>query len=288
MSRPEICAEEIGAILSSGSINFRPGSTEIDPASRGVIAAIADVLRTCPGGEFEVAGHTDSQGRPEVNERLSTDRADAVREALEAQDLPLITFRARGYGARYPVADNESPDGRRANRRIELTLFKDAPEPDGPVARGDGAGAAGLLDPESCASEVTELLGDEQIAFASGASTISAESESVIGDLAETLKSCAPAAFEIGGHTDSIGRADLNQRISAERAEAVRAALEAAGVPDTVTLSSRGYGSENPVADNGTSEGRAANRRIELKLLAAAARENDTQDSEAGTGDGSE
>ena len=60
--RPEICADQIGAILDAGSIQFAAGSADIVPESRGVIAAIADVLRGCPGADFEIGGHTDSQG----------------------------------------------------------------------------------------------------------------------------------------------------------------------------------------------------------------------------------
>jgi OOP family OmpA-OmpF porin len=121
-SRPEICAEEIGAILEDGSIQFAAGSAEIDPESSGLIAAIADVLRGCPGAHFEIGGHTDSQGRDEVNQRLSEERAEAVRDAIEAEAPPLIMLTARGYGSERPVADNETDEGRAANRRIEVTL----------------------------------------------------------------------------------------------------------------------------------------------------------------------
>jgi OOP family OmpA-OmpF porin len=121
-SRPEICAEEIGAILEDGSIQFAAGSAEIDPESSGLIAAIADVLRGCPGAHFEIGGHTDSQGRDEVNQRLSEERAEAVRDAIEAAAPPLIMLTARGYGSERPVADNETDEGRAANRRIEVTL----------------------------------------------------------------------------------------------------------------------------------------------------------------------
>ena len=73
--RPEICADQIAAILDDGSIRFGKGSAEIVPESRGVIAAIADVLRGCPGAEFEIAGHTDAQGDEADNQELSEARA---------------------------------------------------------------------------------------------------------------------------------------------------------------------------------------------------------------------
>ncbi|HVH03986.1 MAG TPA: OmpA family protein, partial [Amaricoccus sp.] len=128
--RPEICAEQIDAILESDSIRFTAGSADIVPESAGIIAAIADVLRGCPGAEFEIAGHTDGQGPDAVNRQLSLERAQAVVAALEAQDLPLVTLWARGYGAGKPVADNATPEGRARNRRIDFVLGPPQPEPE--------------------------------------------------------------------------------------------------------------------------------------------------------------
>lgn len=71
---------------------------------------------------------------------------------------------------------------------------------------------------------------------------------------------------EIGGHTDSIGSVDYNQKLSEKRASSVKAYLESKGVSSSkVTI--RGYGSAVPVADNSTEEGRAKNRRVELIIL---------------------
>ncbi len=257
--RPEICAEEIAAILDAGSIGFPAGSSTIDAASSGIIAAIADVLRGCPGARFEVAGHTDSQGRGEVNDRLSTERAEAVKAALDAEDLPLVALTARGYGASVPVADNDSPAGRAQNRRIEITLLSDAP-PEAERAQ---------LAPPACAAEIAEMLADGAIQFAPGSTAIADESREVIEAVATTLAACPGAAFEIAGHTDDQGAAEVNLSLSQERADAVRLALEEAGATG-VTLTARGYGEEVPVADNDTAEGRALNRRIEMALVESA------------------
>jgi len=258
---PEVCADDIAAILDAGSIVFRAGSAEIDPASRGVIAAIADVLRTCPGAAFEVGGHTDSQGDTETNQELSEDRARAVRDALAAEDLPLIELSARGYGPDRPVADNATPAGRLANRRIEIT-----PVEPGAAAAEDAAGP----DPEDCAAEIDAILGDgSSVRFAMGSAEIDPESSGLIALIADAMQDCPGSTFRIGGHTDSQGPSEVNRRLSEERAEAVVAALGAAGL-DQVTLSARGYGEEMPVADNETAEGRARNRRIEISLVPSA------------------
>ena len=102
--KPELCADQINAILAVGSIQFSRGSADIVPESKGVIAAIADVLRSCPGADFEIGGHTDSQGSAEANQRLSDKRAQAVLAALRAEDLPMVRLTARGFGASAPRA----------------------------------------------------------------------------------------------------------------------------------------------------------------------------------------
>ena len=71
--------------------------------------------------------------------------------------------------------------------------------------------------------------------------------------------------MEIAGHTDSTGSESGNLRLSQERADAVLAALRAEDLP-LPGLTARGYGEADPVADNGTADGRAANRRIAFNL----------------------
>jgi OOP family OmpA-OmpF porin len=266
--KPEICADEIAAILKAGSINFAAGSAEIVPESRGIIAAIADVLRGCPGAAFEIGGHTDALGSPEANRRLSEDRAAAVLAALQAADLPLVRLVARGYGADKPVADNATVAGRAGNRRIAFTLITPEAAAAAQEAAAEEAPAAG-----NCAEDVAAILAADSIQFAPGSATIAPESEPVIAEIAETLDACPDAAFEIGGHTDSEGSESGNQRLSQQRAEAVLAALRTRlPLPG---FTARGYGEAEPVADNATAEGRARNRRIAFTALEAEPAEGD-------------
>ncbi len=147
-SPPELCVAAIDAILEERQIGFAAGSAEIEPSSRGVLEAIADVLGGCPGAEIEIGGHTDAQGAAEVNQRLSEARAEAVRAALEPV-LPLVMLSARGYGAELPIADNSTPDGRAQNRRIAFTLalpVEDAPEPAEPAETAEAGGPEALAD----------------------------------------------------------------------------------------------------------------------------------------------
>lgn len=118
-------------------------------------------------------------------------------------------------------------------------------------------------------ARVAERLAAEPIVFTSASSTIDPSSEAVLQALARTLGAAPGLAVEVVGHTDDVGSATVNQRISQERAQAVVDRLVELGV-DPARLTARGAGLEEPIADNTTEEGRAQNRRIELRFEGAA------------------
>jgi len=102
--------------------------------------------------------------------------------------------------------------------------------------------------------------------FASGSSTIAGSSGLEVDNLSSILKAYQDIKVKIEGYTDSQGNAASNQTLSQKRAEAVRARLIAAGIPDA-RISTEGFGAANPVATNDTPEGRAENRRIEVIIV---------------------
>jgi OOP family OmpA-OmpF porin len=106
----------------------------------------------------------------------------------------------------------------------------------------------------------------EGVSFKSGSDQLTDESRVVLDEVAESLKAWPDVKVEIGGYTDSQGAAAGNLALSQKRAESVRRYLVAAGV-SAFQLEAKGYGEANPIADNGTAEGRAQNRRVELKRL---------------------
>jgi outer membrane protein OmpA-like peptidoglycan-associated protein len=109
--------------------------------------------------------------------------------------------------------------------------------------------------------EVFTLAGD---AFASGRATLTPAADAGVSALATYLQAGGRnGTVRIEGHSDSQGDADANQVLSQRRAEAVRDALAAAGLPSS-RLQAVGLGQARPVADNGTAAGRARNRRVEI------------------------
>ncbi len=104
------------------------------------------------------------------------------------------------------------------------------------------------------------------IRFASGKATIRPESYPILDQAVALLQQNPSVKIEIQGHTDSVGSASYNLRLSQMRAESVRNYLISHGIaPDR--LIAKGYGESMPIADNGTREGRAQNRRIEFKII---------------------
>ncbi len=120
--------------------------------------------------------------------------------------------------------------------------------------------------PPRCVEMITEIIGARKISFEPGSATLDATTEGIMDDLAELLKKCGDIPLEIGGHTDSQGREVMNEALSRDRAQAVLDALLSRLVP-VRSYTVVGYGESEPIADNGTEDGREANRRITFTLV---------------------
>ncbi|MEL7099056.1 MAG: OmpA family protein [Pseudomonadota bacterium] len=124
---PEECEAEISAISATSKITFEPGSATIDASALGTMDDIAEILKMCGALRLEIQGHTDSQGREEMNLNLSQARAQSVLNELRARRVLTSSFVAKGYGEARPIQPNDTEEGREANRRIEFRLIRPAP-----------------------------------------------------------------------------------------------------------------------------------------------------------------
>jgi OmpA-OmpF porin, OOP family len=139
---PEECVAGVNRILAARKIAFAPGASEIEGEAVETMDLIAEALRTCSEVRMEIAAHSDSQGREEMNLRLSQSRADAVLNGLMARRVLTGNLTAVGYGESQPIADNATEAGREANRRIEFTLAgtgEDDEDTSAEAQAGDGA-----------------------------------------------------------------------------------------------------------------------------------------------------
>jgi OOP family OmpA-OmpF porin len=120
----ENCDAQTAAALKSDRVSFVTGSARLNAQSVRALNAVAAIVRTCLSETdltVEVGGHTDSQGGDDLNLELSQARADAVRSALIARGVADTDITSKGYGEAVPIADNETEDGRAANRRTTMT-----------------------------------------------------------------------------------------------------------------------------------------------------------------------
>jgi outer membrane protein OmpA-like peptidoglycan-associated protein len=106
----------------------------------------------------------------------------------------------------------------------------------------------------------------EGVHFQSNKAILLPESSSILDRVAESLMAHPDVKVEVGGHTDSDGSAAANMKLSQKRADAVRDYLIKKGVPAS-QMTSKGYGESQPISDNKSPEGKAMNRRVELKRL---------------------
>lgn len=114
-----------GLIVSMSDVLFDTGQYSLKPGAREKLAKVAGILIAYPGLNIEVGGYTDNVGGDEMNQKLSENRAGAVRDYLVQQGVTTNSVSAKGFGNTSPVASNENSSGRQENRRVELVVSGD-------------------------------------------------------------------------------------------------------------------------------------------------------------------
>lgn len=190
----------------------------------------------------------------------------------------LAALDALGYLAEGTVVvtvDNVTVNGETGDAEARETISRVLSE-----ALGDGAAfnidvtysealdpTAGLPTPEECVAMVQNAASENKITFAPSSAEFDPASRETLDQIAQVLRGCGgPIAMEIAGYTDSQGREEMNLALSQDRANAVLAALMSRRIL-TSGVVANGYGEADPIADNGTEDGREANRRIEFRLI---------------------
>ncbi len=128
-------------ITSDERIMFETGKAEVKADGQVFVQRVAGILKDKTKANVVVEGHTDNVGTAELNQALSTQRANAVRDGLIASGVAASRIQATGFGFNKPVADNTTPDGRQSNRRTEIIVIGETVE-----RITGGAPAAGFAD----------------------------------------------------------------------------------------------------------------------------------------------
>ncbi len=130
-----------GLIVNMSDVLFDFNKYTLKPEAREKLAKVSGILLAYPGLKLQVEGYTDNIGSDEYNQKLSEQRADAVRDYLVTQGVAESNISAAGYGKNNPVADNSTNSGRAQNRRVQLVVSgssigvqEQAPSPSGNAA----------------------------------------------------------------------------------------------------------------------------------------------------------
>jgi outer membrane protein OmpA-like peptidoglycan-associated protein len=115
-----------GLIVNMSDVLFDTGKYSLKQNTQISLAKVAGILQAYPGLKMQVEGYTDSVGGEAYNQKLSENRADAVRDFLMAQGVSHDNITSTGYGVSNPVADNGTASGRSQNRRVQLVVSGDA------------------------------------------------------------------------------------------------------------------------------------------------------------------
>lgn len=200
--------------------------------------------------DYEISGHADSTGDPVYNQRLSEQRAAALKRYLKKQGLPARKLYPVGYGEGLPAVSNDTEDGRSQNRRAEIRVQS-------PVFSAPSAPAYRTLPAGTTI---------EMVRFNFGSNQLHPDYRSALDQMAGRLKKEKRVKLEVAGYADSTGSDVANTGISKTRARIVADYLRRKGVSGKRMIV-RGYGEGEPFATNETPEGRALNRRVEIKIL---------------------
>jgi outer membrane protein OmpA-like peptidoglycan-associated protein len=115
-----------GLIVSMSDVLFDTGQYSLKQGAREKLAKVAGILVAYPGLNIAVGGYTDNMGGDEMNQKLSENRAGAVRDYLVQEGVVASSVSATGFGNSSPVSSNNDSAGRQQNRRVELVVSGDA------------------------------------------------------------------------------------------------------------------------------------------------------------------
>jgi outer membrane protein OmpA-like peptidoglycan-associated protein len=261
-------ADKCPATLAGTKVDADGCDTSRDSDGDGVPDTADLCPSTPPGAPVEKNGcelDTDADGVPDSRDRCAgTAKGVAVGDdgcPADSDGDGVVDRLDRCPNTR--AGTRVGPDGceAAASRAEAAPLAPEQIESD--VAPKRPMTATAPIAPESMQSGDAMVL--KGVNFESASAKLLPESMAVLDGVAEALKMRSSGAkLEVAGHTDNTGSAALNRALSTRRAVAVRAYLVSKGVPASM-LTAKGYGPDAPIGDNGTNDGKAANRRVELK-----------------------
>jgi outer membrane protein OmpA-like peptidoglycan-associated protein len=116
---------ESGVVVTLGDVLFESGQTQLREEAHSSLVEVVDLLQSEPDKKIRIEGHTDSTGEAATNLEISEKRANTVLDALVALGVDSARVTAAGLGEDFPIASNETEEGRDRNRRVDVILLDD-------------------------------------------------------------------------------------------------------------------------------------------------------------------
>jgi len=114
---------ESGVVVTLGDVLFETGETELRPEAQTSLVEVVDLLQSEPEKKIRIEGHTDAVGDAATNMTLSEKRAQSVLDALVSLGVDASRITSIGMGEDFPIATNETDEGRSKNRRVDVILL---------------------------------------------------------------------------------------------------------------------------------------------------------------------
>ncbi len=122
---PEMTQEQIVKLNAyAKTILFNSGKSSFKQETFPVLQSITAILKEFPSSRFSIEGHTDSDGADAMNQKLSEDRAGAVKDYLIENGIDRDRLTSTGFGESKPIDTNKTAKGKANNRRVEVLLVK--------------------------------------------------------------------------------------------------------------------------------------------------------------------
>jgi len=116
---------ESGVVVTLGDVLFETGQIELKADAESSLVEVVDLLQSEPDKKIRIEGHTDSVGEASTNLRLSQQRSDAVLATLVGLGVEASRITSVGMGEDFPIASNDTSEGRGQNRRVDVILLDD-------------------------------------------------------------------------------------------------------------------------------------------------------------------
>lgn len=231
--------------FDSAQVQIKAGELEAPGVASTLEGMVEEVTYICP------ARLSQLQLQRNAEAALKAGGFSVVYTGKDENDWPMVTARKGGQW----MEVRTSPYNEFTSYRQKAVLVK--------AMTQEMQADASAMAAEVVRSGSVAVYG---ITFDTGKATLQAGSDQVLGEIATLMKEHDDWRFEVQGHTDNVGAKPANLTLSEPRAGAVVAWLTGHGI-EPARLVAKGYGDTKPLADNATDEGRAKNRRVELKKL---------------------